>query len=189
VAEIFGVGISGFLAWFLWRTIYLLKLPGWGRRLKVASSWTLDLILPTELIQLRLGAGGGATHEHFEPGQTVFNEGELGDRVYILLSGKAEVVRMRLGSRGESDGEEVLTTLGPGECFGEMALLGSAPRNATVRCLDAMTVLSIPKREFGLLAANVPGLRASFEQVMARRGLPASAAEPSPPKPPPPPAS
>jgi len=34
-----------------------------------------------------------------------------------------------------------------------------------------MTVLSIPKREFGLLAANVPGLRASFEQVMARRGL------------------
>jgi hypothetical protein len=32
-----------------------------------------------------------------------------------------------------------------------------------------MTVLSIPKREFGLLAANVPGLRASFEQVTARR--------------------
>jgi len=37
--------------------------------------------------------------------------------------------------------------------------------------VEAMTVLSIPKREFGLLAANVPGLRASFEQVMARRGL------------------
>jgi len=34
-----------------------------------------------------------------------------------------------------------------------------------------MTVLSIPKREFKLLAANVPGLRASFEQVIARRGL------------------
>ena len=50
-----------------------------------------------------------------------------------------------------------------------MALLDSAPRNATVRCVEPMTVLSIPKREFGLLAANVPGLRASFEQVTARR--------------------
>jgi len=93
----------------------------------------------------------------------VFREGELGDRVYILLSGRAEVVR-RLG-----DDEQIVAVLGPGECFGEMALLGSAPRNATIRCVEPMTVLSIPKREFGLLAANVPGLRASFEQVNARR--------------------
>jgi NADH dehydrogenase len=167
VAEIFGISISGFLAWFLWRTIYLAKMPGWGRRIKVATSWTLDLFLEPELVELRLGGAGGAIHEHFEPGQTVFNEGELGDRVYILLAGRAEVVRRRSNGAGIAD--QILATLGPGECFGEMALLESAPRNATVRCLEAMTVLSIPKREFGLLAANVPGLRASFEQVTARR--------------------
>jgi NADH dehydrogenase len=166
VAEIFGISISGFLAWFLWRTIYLAKMPGWGRRIKVASSWTLDLFLEPELVELRLGGAGGAIHEHFETGQTVFSEGELGDRVYILLSGRAEVVRRRPNGGG---GEQVLATLGPGECFGEMALLESAPRNATIRCIEPMTVLSIPKREFGLLAANVPGLRASFEQVTARR--------------------
>jgi NADH dehydrogenase len=165
VAEIFGISISGFLAWFLWRTIYLAKMPGWGRRIKVASSWTLDLFLQPELVELRLGGAGGAIHEHFEPGQKVFTEGELGDRVYILLSGRAEVTR-RQASGGA---DQVLAVLGPGECFGEMALLDSAPRNATIRCLDPMTVLSIPKREFGLLAANVPGLRASFEQVTARR--------------------
>src|SRR5262249_27277819 len=39
VAEVFGFEISGFVAWFLWRTIYLAKLPGWGRRAKVAASW------------------------------------------------------------------------------------------------------------------------------------------------------
>ncbi|HVZ71958.1 MAG TPA: FAD-dependent oxidoreductase [Polyangia bacterium] len=162
VAEILGLKLSGFLAWFLWRTIYLAKLPGWGRRLKVATSWTLDLLLQPELVELRLGGGGGAMHEHFEPGQHVFDEGEIGDRVYILMSGRAEVIR----------GEAVLAALGPGECFGEMALLGSAPRNATVRCVEPMTVLSIPKREFSLLAASVPGLRASFEAVSARRRLP-----------------
>lgn len=172
VAELFGLSISGFLAWFLWRTIYLAKMPGWGRRIKVATSWTLDLFLQPELVELRLGGSGGAIHEHFEPGQLVFREGELGDRVYILLSGRAEVVRRRGHGTGAATGtaaEQVLAVLGPGDCFGEMALLESAPRNATIRCLEPMTVLSIPKREFGLLAANVPGLRASFEQVTARR--------------------
>ncbi|HET6280442.1 MAG TPA: FAD-dependent oxidoreductase [Polyangia bacterium] len=175
VAEIFGLKISGFLAWFLWRTIYLAKLPGWGRRIKVATSWTLDLVLSPELVDLRISAGGGVMHEHFEPGQDVFAEGDLGDRVYILLSGRAEVVReprgAAVGAPGGQVVAKVVAILGPGECFGEMALLGNAPRNATVRCLDPMTVLSIPKRDFGLLAANVPGLRKSFEEVNARRVL------------------
>ena len=169
VAEVFGISISGFLAWFMWRTIYLAKLPGWGRRAKVAASWTFDLFLPPELVQLRLGGTAGSAHERFEPGQTVFREGDLGDRIYIVLAGRAEVVR------GSGSGK-VLAEIGPGEFFGEMALLGSAPRNATVRCKEATTVLAIPKREFGLLAANVPGLRASFEEVMKRRtgeGMPA----------------
>src|SRR5439155_15274782 len=60
VAEIFGLSVSGFLAWFLWRAIYLAKLPGWGRRLKVASSWTLDLVLAPELVELRLYRSTGA---------------------------------------------------------------------------------------------------------------------------------
>jgi len=178
VAEVFGLRLSGFIAWFLWRTIYLAKLPGWGRRIKVATAWTLDLFLQPELVELRLGGGGGAMHEHFEPGQYVFSQGELGDRVYILLSGKAEVVRTRSKGAPGGDDEQILATLGPGECFGEMALLDNAPRNASVRCVQAMTVLSIPKREFGLLAANVPGLRANFEHVMARRGLPMPAPPP-----------
>jgi hypothetical protein len=63
VAEVFGVPISGFVAWFPWRTIYLMKMPGWGRRLKVAASWTLDLVLPPELVQLRLGSSVGVTQE------------------------------------------------------------------------------------------------------------------------------
>jgi NADH dehydrogenase len=170
VAEILGISVSGFVAWFLWRTIYLSKIPGWGRRLKVVTSWTLDLFLQPELVELRL-SGGGAMHEYFEAGQTVFSEGELGDRVYILISGRAQVVRRRPANVAGDAAEQLLATLGPGECFGEMALLESAPRNATIRCVEPMTVLSIPKREFGLLAANVPGLRASFEQVTARRML------------------
>jgi NADH dehydrogenase len=163
VAEVFGVNLSGFIAWWMWRSIYLMKLPGWGRRLKVASSWTLDLVLPPELVQLKLDAQAGIAHEHFEPGQQVFRQGDLGDRVYIILEGEADVVR-------ESDGgEQVLARLGAGEYFGEMALLSDATRNATVRCVTRMNTLSLPKQEFTALAANLPELRATFEGMARRR--------------------
>jgi NADH dehydrogenase len=160
VAEVFGVPISGFVAWFLWRTIYLMKVPGWGRRVKIAASWTLDLFLPAELVQLHLGSSVGVTQEHFEPGQEVFREGDVGDRVYIILSGKAEVLR----------GEAKLATLVRGDYFGEMALLRMATRNATVRCGESMDVLALPKREFSVLSANLPELRRSFEAKSEERG-------------------
>lgn len=163
VAEVFGINISGFIAWWMWRTIYLMKLPGWGRRLKVAASWTLDLFLPPELVQLNLNKSSGITHEHFEPGQDIFHQGDLGDRIYIIGSGKAEVVRH------EGNKDIVLATLNAGEYFGEMALLNHTTRNATVRCIEAMDVLSLPKTEFSLLAANLPAVRESFEKVMEQR--------------------
>ena len=163
MAEILGVKLSGFVAWWLWRTIYLMKMPGWGRRLKVASSWTLDLVLPPELVELKFGGSKGISQEHYEPGQDVFRQGELGDRLYIILSGGAEV-------RREDGGREtVLARLGPGQCFGEMALVNMSTRNATVRCTEALDVLSLPKKEFAVLAANLPDLRASFERLATER--------------------
>jgi NADH:ubiquinone reductase (H+-translocating) len=163
IAEILGLHVSGFIAWWLWRTIYLMKMPGWGRRLKVASSWTLDLLLPPELVELKLAGSMGMAQEHFEPGQEVFHQGDLGDRMYIVLSGSAEVTR-REGAR-----EIRLAEIGPGEYFGEMALLNQTTRGATVRCTAAMNALSLPKREFGALAAHVPELRSSLDAVMSRR--------------------
>ncbi len=163
VAQMFGVNISGFLAWFMWRTIYLMKLPGWGRRLKVAASWTFELFLPPDLVQLKLTNTTGISHEHFEPGEEVFHQGDLGDRIYIIASGQAEV------ARGENGSEALLARLGPGEYFGEMALLNRTTRNATVRCLEPLDVLSIQKREFSVLAANLPAMRESFERVMEER--------------------
>jgi NADH:ubiquinone reductase (H+-translocating) len=161
VADILGVPISGFPAWFLWRTIYLMKLPGLGRRLKVAVSWTLDLFLPPELVQLKLDSSAGVVQEHFEPGQEVFHQGDVGDRVYIILTGSVEVLR----------DERRLATLGRGEFFGETALLRQTTRNATVRCLEPMDVLAMPKREFSILSANLPELRRTFEQKSQQRSF------------------
>ena len=51
VAEIFGFKFSGFVAWWLWRTIYLSKLPRFEKKLRVALDWTLDLFFSKDLVQ------------------------------------------------------------------------------------------------------------------------------------------
>jgi len=53
VAEIRGLMFSGFFAWWLWRTVYLLKLPGLERKVRVALDWTLDLVFPRDIVYLR----------------------------------------------------------------------------------------------------------------------------------------
>ena len=51
VARIFGVKFSGFVAWWLWRTIYLSKLPRFEKKVRVAIDWTLDLMFAKDFVQ------------------------------------------------------------------------------------------------------------------------------------------
>jgi NADH dehydrogenase len=58
VANILGWQFHGFIAWWLWRTIYLAKLPGLDRKIRVALDWTLDLLLAKDIVQLPAERGG-----------------------------------------------------------------------------------------------------------------------------------
>jgi NADH dehydrogenase len=51
VASIFGLNFSGFIAWWLWRSIYLMKLPRFERKVRVAIDWALDLLFTKDLVQ------------------------------------------------------------------------------------------------------------------------------------------
>ena len=57
VANILGVNFSGFIAWWLWRTIYLAKLPGLEKKVRVALQWTLDLFFSKDLVQFKTTKG------------------------------------------------------------------------------------------------------------------------------------
>ena len=52
IAETFGFRFTGFVAWFLWRTVYLMKMPGLGRKLRVAADWTMDLLSRRDYVEL-----------------------------------------------------------------------------------------------------------------------------------------
>jgi NADH dehydrogenase len=58
VADIMGIRLSGFAAWWVWRTIYLLKMPTLSRKVRVMIDWTLELFFKREIVQLGLHARG-----------------------------------------------------------------------------------------------------------------------------------
>ncbi|MBW3541873.1 MAG: FAD-dependent oxidoreductase [Planctomycetes bacterium] len=178
VAELFGrirLGggwFTGFLAWVMWRTIYWWKLPGFSRKFKTGVSWFLELLFRPETVQLNLAGSKAISQLHFEPGEDVFRQGDLGDSLYIILEGEADVIIEQNGS------ERVVSRLKAGEYFGEMALLKEKTRSATIRCATPMNLLALGQGDFQALVANLPDLRTSFNSVMAERTAGPVEAEP-----------
>jgi hypothetical protein len=102
--------------------------------------------------------------EEYAAGATIFEQGEPGRYIYVIKSGNVEVVHHRPGGAAE-----VLKVLGPGDHFGEMALLGRAPRNATVRTVTPVHVFKMSSGNFAALYTTLPGVRQQFTKVMESR--------------------
>ena len=94
----------------------------------------------------------------------VFQEGEPGDFLLVILSGKVKVLLS--GKEGQ---EFILTMLGPGNFFGEMALLESAPRSATVVTVEASEFFRIEKQAFADLLANYPDIALKILKDLSQR--------------------
>ncbi|MBI4611644.1 MAG: cyclic nucleotide-binding domain-containing protein [Candidatus Rokubacteria bacterium] len=104
------------------------------------------------------------SQQHFEPGQVIFRQGDPGDDVYVVISGEVEVIRESPGA-----GEHVEARLGPGDFFGEMALIRTAPRMATVRAQTPLDVMVMRRGAFLSLFTHLPALRQTFQQVVQQR--------------------
>ena len=66
VARVFGLNFSGFIAWWMWRTIYLSKLPRFEKKLRVALDWTLDLLFAKDLVQFTTERATAVSHQEDE---------------------------------------------------------------------------------------------------------------------------
>jgi CRP-like cAMP-binding protein len=89
------------------------------------------------------------------PGETIIRQGELGQRFYLIRSGTVEV---------ERDGAR-LAQLGPGEAFGEIALLLDVPRTATVTASEPTRLLALEARDFRDLLAGYLGRAGDLERL------------------------
>ncbi len=102
--------------------------------------------------------------EHFARGAIIFRKGEIGDKVYVIENGEVEAVEEKPG-----EGERVIRNMGPGDHFGEIALIRRMPRTLTVRAATDVDVLAIKAGAFATLFANLPVLRDSFAQLVEQR--------------------
>jgi NADH dehydrogenase len=168
VAQILGIQLSGFIAWWLWRTIYLMKLPGLNRKLRVMIDWTLDLIFPRDIVQYRTSRAQPVTRAHFEPREIITWPGDPADRFYIIEQGEVEVVEF--GSDGR---ERLLAKLGAGEYFGEMAILDEQhERRAVVRSATPVDLVAIPREHFEVMVKKSKDLKQTFQRLLEERRLP-----------------
>jgi NADH dehydrogenase len=62
VAQILGYNFSGFIAWWLWRTIYLSKLPRFEKKFRVALDWTLDILFSKDIVQFQTLRSPSVSH-------------------------------------------------------------------------------------------------------------------------------
>lgn len=99
-----------------------------------------------------------------EPGDALFEEGDAGDTAFVITSGDLEVLK-----RGPSGNEVLLAVRGEGEMIGEMALIESTPRSATVRARSASTLLQLPKGEFDRrIEGSATAAKALFAALLSR---------------------
>jgi len=105
----------------------------------------------------------GVLGREYRDDEVICHQGEPGDRMYVVQSGRAKVIR-------EDGGSHVIVgELGKGDVFGEMSIFDRQPRSATVRADGGVRVLTLDKRAFLKRVHEDPSLAYTILQKMSQR--------------------
>jgi len=160
VAEVFGIRLSGLLAWLLWRGLYIGMLPGFSTRLRVALNWLFDYFLPRSIVQIANNERPATYYRRYAPGDVVFRPGQLVDGFYTIVSGYLE---SRIAD--SAAGEDFVRLLGPGDHWGERSLSGNFETQGLLTAVEETRVLILKQADFRNLRAAFPGLDEYFQRI------------------------
>ena len=158
VAEIMGFKFSGFIAWWMWRTIYLSKLPGIERKLRVLIDWTLDLFFPRDIVLFQPRYTKPLEDIHLEKGDVLFHAGEPAFSFYVVKSGSID---LRDGS------DAVVRTIAAGEHFGRRALLEDCKWRYSAIAVEATSLVVLSARMFGVITRSSGSVRDRLASLSA----------------------
>ncbi|ACP31804.1 Crp/Fnr family transcriptional regulator [Corynebacterium aurimucosum] len=100
----------------------------------------------------------------FPRGTTIFEEGEPGDRLYIITSGKIKLARHAPDGR-----ENLLTVMGPSDMFGELSIFDPGPRTSSAVCVTEVTAATMNSEMLKQWVADHPAIAQQLLRVLARR--------------------
>jgi len=149
-AEILGLKFSGFFAWWLWRSVYLMKLPGLERKLRVIMDWTLDLFFPADITSFQAQPTQVLKLMHVENGDVLCHAGEPAFSFYIVKTGRVEL-------RGATGAVE--RTMTPGRHFGKSTVLHSLAWPYTAVATEPSEVMAISAQTLKALSNTRMTLR------------------------------
>lgn len=155
VAEVMGLRFSGFIAWWMWRTIYLAKLPGLDRKLRVMIDWTLDIFFPRDINLLSPRYTRPLQEAHLQTGNVLFRPGEPAFSFYIVKEG---CIRLT-----DTDGS-LIKEIRAGEFFGERALLTDKTWRFTATAAEETTLIGLASEEFKSILENSTSMRQMLER-------------------------
>ena len=165
VAEMLGVHISGFLAWLMWRGVYLFKLPTWSRRIKVALDWSWDVLFPRDLSFLNIDSAQQLTHGYYRAGDFIHRRGEPARVFSVIEEGEVEILQ----AAEENQEVKVIDILGKGDFFGEGALLGNRPHETSIRARSVVRLVQVGSALFSQIAGTFAPFRELLAKTVTRR--------------------
>jgi len=162
VAQILGLRFSGFLAWWLWRSTFLLKIPSLAQKIKVGIDWGWELLFARDLSHFRPAQSDPVSKAHYGAGEVLFRSGQALKALFAIDSGEAEIVQ------GAAGHEQVLSLLGPGSLFGEATLAAYAGAEVTVRARSALDVHVLGKDALARLSKALMPIDAIIQRAVSR---------------------
>ena len=163
VAQLMGLNFSGIIAWFMWRTIYLMKLPGLDRKLRVMAEWTFELFFPRDINLLTPQYSSPLEEMHLEPGDPLFEAGEPAFSLYAVKDGCVELT---------DDHGEIIKSCRKGDHFGERALLGDRVWRFNATAKVSSTLVAIDSRTFDKLVGSIGSMNRMFMRSAETYHLP-----------------
>jgi NADH dehydrogenase len=164
VAELFGFKFSGFLAWWLWRSAFLAKIPSLSQKLKVGIDWAWEVFFPRDLSHFRPAQTEPVSKAHYAPGEVLFKRGQALKDLYSIEHGEAEIVVQG------PEGPFVAHVLGPGSLLAE-ATLADVMGEAEVRARTGLDVLVLGKQSLTRLSAALKPVEDLVERAVNRPKL------------------
>jgi len=133
----------------------------------VGAAWAWDLLFGRDLVTMRIDPTERVSHAYFRKGDYIYHQGDPALNFYAVEKGEVEVVRT--GPNGHH--EELVALIGPGDFFGEMALLEHRVRSASVRARTDVEVTTLGAGIFSRLSQSLAPLQQRLVESLRRRSM------------------
>ncbi|MCB1634000.1 MAG: FAD-dependent oxidoreductase [Xanthomonadales bacterium] len=159
VAELWGWRFSGFLAWWLWRSAFLVKLPSLSQKLKVGLDWAWELVFPRDVSHFRSEPSEPVQREHYVDGEVLLRSDSQRMDLVAIEQGEVHIRSRR------TDGNWVdEAAYGAGTLLGRVSLEAFAADEVEVVARGPVEVVRLPEQVLG----RVADLLAPFDAIVQR---------------------